>query len=144
MCPIVVAAFLRSLPVEACQVLARGRVDAGRLCELRQKLLYVAPVSRRTMLRSAAFASIVGRINTNRLAFDQAPVREPLEDPGEQRFVRFQIDQAAGARNRRVVRRRTLQADPEEAAQRKRVGGAPRDATFRIDALEVAISSRRK
>ena len=42
------------------------------------------------------------------------------------------------ARERRVIRRRFLEASrPQETTQRQRIGGPPRDATLRISTLEV-------
>jgi hypothetical protein len=46
-------------------------------------------------------------------SFDQARVGEPLQDPREDGFVRFEIDQAAGPRNRRMIRRRLWQLQLE-------------------------------
>ena len=48
------------------------------------------------------------------------------------------IDQPPRARNRRVIRRRFIQREVQELANRERVCGAPGDAALRIDALEVA------
>ena len=52
--------------------------------------------------------------------------------------MRLDIDQPPRARNRRVIRRRFIQRQVQELANRERICGAPRDAAFRIDALEVA------
>ena len=48
------------------------------------------------------------------------------------------IDQPTRARNRRVIRRRFVQRQVQELANRERICGAPRDASLRIDPLEVA------
>jgi hypothetical protein len=142
--PIVVRALLRPLPVNACQVLACGSVDAGRLRELRQELLIrrarVAPHD--ASQRRVRFQR--GRINPNRLAFDQALVGEPLQDPREDGFVRFEIDQAPGPRNRRMIRRRLGQHQPEKLAERKGIRGAPRDGALGVQAFEVADQQQAK
>jgi hypothetical protein len=62
---------------------------------------------------------------------------QPLQHPGEDGFVRLDIDQAARAGNRRMVRRRFWQDQTEKVAQRKRIGGPPGDRTFRVQAFEV-------
>jgi hypothetical protein len=51
---------------------------------------------------------------------------------------RLQVDQSPRPRDRRVLRRRLLEPQAQKAAQRQRVGGAPRDAALRINPLEVA------
>jgi four helix bundle protein len=58
-----------------------------------------------------------------------ARVGEPLQDPREDGFVRFEIDQTAGPRNRRMIRRRLWQLQPEKLVQRK--GTAARHAMAR-------------
>jgi hypothetical protein len=135
--PIVVRPFLRSLPVDARQVLACGGVDAGRLRKLRQKLLIrgagVTPHD--AAQRRVRFQC--GCVNANRFPFDQAGVGEPLQNPREHRFVGFQIDQPARARNRRMIGRRVRQHQPEKLAQRKRVRGTPRDGALGVQAFEV-------
>jgi hypothetical protein len=77
------------------------------------------------------------RIDADRLALDEVRRRQHLQDPREHRAVRLQIDQAPGARDRGVLGRRLLKSQAEEAAQRERISGPPRDAAFRVDALEV-------
>jgi len=72
--PIIVRPFLRSLSVKARQVLACRRIDAGRVGELRQELLIcgaaIAPHD--AAQRRVCFQR--GRVNANRLAFDQTCV----------------------------------------------------------------------
>ena len=102
------------------------------------------------MLRSAAFASNVVASMPTVLPFDQARVREPLQHPREDRLVRLEIDQAARARNRRMIRRRLRQHQPEKLAQRKRIRRTPRDRALGVQAFEVAdqqqpeVASRRQ
>jgi hypothetical protein len=142
--PIVIGSLLRSFPVNARQVLARGGVDAGRLRQLRQELLIrragVAPhdaAQRRVCLQR-------GRVNPDGLSFDQARVGELLQDPREDGFVRFEIDQAARPRNRRMIRRRLGQHQPEKLPQRKGISCAPRDRTLSVQAFEVADQQQPK
>ena len=52
--------------------------------------------------------------------------------------MRFERDQAPRPRNRRVIRRRIFQAEPQKVAQCEGVRGTPRDAALRVDALEIA------
>ena len=52
--------------------------------------------------------------------------------------MRFEIDQSARARNRRVVRRRLVQTDAQKIAQRQRIRRAPSDPALRVDAFEIA------
>ena len=91
--PIVIGSLLRSLPVDARQVLARGGVDAGRLRQLRQEVLIrrAAVASHDAAQRRVRLQR--GRVNPDRLPLDQARIGEPLQDPREDRFVRFEIDQ---------------------------------------------------
>ena len=58
--------------------------------------------------------------------------------------MRLEIDQPSRARHRRVIRRRFIQREVQELANRERVCGAPRDAALRIDALEVADQQQPK
>ena len=67
----------------------------------------------------------------------QSCLSEPLLDPREDGSMGLDIDQPTGARNRRVIRR-FIQRQVQELANRERICGAPRDASLRIDALEVA------
>jgi hypothetical protein len=54
------------------------------------------------------------------------------------RLVRLEIDQAPRAGNRRMIRRRLRQHQPEEFAQGKRICRPPRDRALGIQAFEVA------
>ena len=51
--------------------------------------------------------------------------------------VRLEVDQPPRPGDRRVLGCRLIEAQPEKAAQRQRVGSPPGDPTLRIDALEV-------
>jgi hypothetical protein len=51
--------------------------------------------------------------------------------------MRLQIDQPTRARDRRVLGRHLVKTEPQKAAKRERIGGAPRNAALRVDAFEV-------
>ena len=136
--PVVVRALLLPLPIEPRQIRARRRLDARGLRQLRQEVLIalarVAPhdaAQRRVGLQRR-------RVDADRLALDQARVRQPLQHPREDGLVRLEIDQATRARDRRMVRRRLRQHQPEKLAQRKRIGRTPRDRALRVQAFEIA------
>ena len=59
-----------------------------------------------------------GRINADRLAFDQTRVSQSLQNPGEDGVMGLEINQAARARNRRMIRRRFRQHQSEKLAKR--------------------------
>jgi hypothetical protein len=135
--PIFVAALFRAPAIQSRQIRPRGRLDTRRLGEPRQKLLI-------GLARVAAHDAPqrgIGlerrRIDANGLALDEILRRQHLKDPREHVAVRLQIDQAARPRDRRVIRRRLLEAQSQEAPQRQGIGGPPRNAALRIDALEV-------
>ena len=89
------------------------------------------------MLRKAAFASSVVASDADRLALDEVGRRQHLQDPREDRPVRFEVDQPPRRGDRRVLGCGLVEAQPEEAAQRQGIGGPPGDPALRIDALEV-------
>ena len=66
------------------------------------------------------------------------PPTSSLLHPGEDGPMRLQIDQAPGARDRRMIRGRRRAGQPQKTPDRQRVRRAPGDAAFRVDALEVA------
>jgi hypothetical protein len=72
---------------------------------LRQKLLIrgAGVPSHDTAQRGVRFQR--RRVDADRFAVDQARIGEPLQNPREYGFVRFEIDQATRARNRRMIRR---------------------------------------
>jgi hypothetical protein len=88
------------------------------------------------MLRSAALAySVVASMPTVLPVTN--PASAPLQHPCEHRLVRLEIDRATRAGNRRMIRRCVRQHQPEELAQRKRVGRTPRDGALRVQPFEV-------
>src|SRR5260370_41634953 len=58
--------------------------------------------------------------------------------------MRFHVDQTAGARNRRVIRRVLIQPNPHKAPQPQRIRQLPGNPPFTADALEVAQQQRPK
>lgn len=66
-----------------------------------------------------------------------APASMPTACP-EHLAVRFHADQPPSARQRRMIRRGFVQADAGKASQAERIGRAPGDAAFGVDALAVA------
>ena len=96
------------------------------------------------MLRKAALAASVVASMPDRLPFDQSRVGEPLQDPRENRLMRFEIDQPARARNRRMIRRRVRQHQPDKLAHGKRIPSTPGDVPLRVQALKRPVGNRRK
>jgi len=85
-----------------------------------------------------------GRIDGDRLPRQQLGLDESLLHPREDLAVRLEVDQATRARNRRMIGRRIVHAQPQKTADGQRVGRTPRDAAFRVDALEVAEQQQPK
>src|SRR5260370_23753208 len=56
--------------------------------------------------------------------------------------MRFHVDQTAGARNRRVIRRVLIQPYPHKAPQPQRIRQLPGNPPFTVDALEVTQQQR--
>jgi len=67
------------------------------------------------------------------LGLDQA-----LLHPREHRLMRLDVDQAAGARNRRMIGRRLVEPQAQEVAHRQRVSRPPRDPALRVESFEIA------
>src|SRR5581483_3828099 len=90
------------------------------------------------------------RVNADGVAVDQARIGQTLQQPSKHRLVGLDVDQTARAGNRRMVRRRLRQHQPEKVAQRKRIRGSPSDGAFGVQTSEVAdqeqpeIASRRQ
>ena len=96
------------------------------------------------MLRNAALASSVVASMPIVVPLHQPRVRQPLQHPGEHRAMRLQIDQPARARDRRVVRGRFLQLQLQETPHAQRIGRAPRNRPFRVEALKIAEQQQAK
>ena len=77
------------------------------------------------MLRSAAFAFQSRSVYSHRLAIDQPRFGKPLRNPGEHRSMRFNIDQPACSRNRRMIRGRLVQFQSQKRTHAQRVCRAP-------------------
>lgn len=130
--PVVVRSLLRSLAINPRQVSARRRFDARSLCELRQEVL-VAPTGvapHNAPQRRIRFQR--RRVNADRLALHQACICQALQPPGEDRLVRLEINQATRTGNRRMIRRRLRQDQPEKLAQGKRIDSLPSDRALSV------------
>ena len=79
-----------------------------------------------------------GRIDRDGLTLEQPRLHQPDLHPREHRAVRLEVDQAPRPGNRRVIGRGLVQRQPQETADRERIGRAPGNAAFRVEALEVA------
>ena len=135
--PVGVAALLRAGPIQPRQIRPRRRCDARCRREPREKLLIgLARVASHDAPQGGVRRQGRG-INADRLAPDQVGGCQHLQDPGEDRAGRLHIDQPAGSRNRRVLGRRFVETQAEEAAQGERIRRPPCYATFRVDAFEV-------
>ena len=136
--PVVVRPLLLACPVEAGQLGARRRRDAGGLGQSGQPR--VVPLAR--VPAHDASHRRVGfqrrRIDPDRVPLDEVGVGQTLQHPREHGLVRLEVDQAPGARQRRVVGRGLVQREVQKLADAQRVGGAPRDRPFRVQAFEVA------
>ena len=137
MLPVRVAALLRARPIQPRQIRPRRRLDARGLRQPRQTLLirfarippHDAPQGRIGLERRG--------INPNGVALDQIRSRQHLQDPREDGPMRLHVDQPARPRDRRMLGRRFVEVQSQEAAERKGIGGAPRDPALGIDAFEV-------
>jgi hypothetical protein len=79
-----------------------------------------------------------GRVDPDRLPFEQLRLDEPFLHPRKDDAVRLQINQAPSPRNRRVIGWGIVHRQTQKTADRQRIHGPPRDPAFRVDALEVA------
>jgi len=77
------------------------------------------------------------RVDADGLPLYQARVGELLQPPREDRFVRFEIDQATSPRNRGMIRRRLWQLQPKKLAQCKGVRRPPRNRTLGIQPFKI-------
>ena len=113
--PVVIRAFLLPLPIDARQIGARRRPDAGGLGERRHKLLiaFAAVASDDAPQCGVRFQR--RGVHADRLAFDQAGRAQTLQDPREDGPMRFERNEPSRPRNRRVVRRCLIQPDPQKS-----------------------------
>jgi hypothetical protein len=109
-----------------------------------RKSWYVSPESRRTMLRNAALASSVVASMPIVCPLTRSARGQHLQDPRKHGAMGVQIDQAAGARDRRVLGWRFVEAQSQEAAQGQRIGRPPRIPRSESMPSKYPISSKRK
>ena len=136
--PVRVRALLLAGPVEPGQLGARRRREAGRLGQPGQKCVVAlaripphdAPHRRIGFQRRG--------IDAHRAPHHQRGVGQSLQHPGKHRLVGLEVNQATGARQRRVIRRGLVEGEVQKRANAQRVGGAPRDRSFRVQTLKVA------
>ena len=135
--PVVVGPLLLALPIEPGPLGASRGSDTGRLRELGQpRLVRRARVpAHEAPHRRVGFQG--GRIDSDRVPLDQVGLGQPLQHPGEHRLMGFEVQQAACARQRRVVRRGLVQREVEKGADTQRISRAPRDGPLRVQALKV-------
>ena len=130
-------ALLFSLSIEARQVGTGGRLDARRLRQRHEEVLVtLARVATHNVAQRRIRFERRG-IDRDRLAADQAGLAEALKHPSKHLPMRFEIDQPARPRNRRMIRRRLWKREPQKVAQRQRIRRPPRDGALRIDPFEV-------
>jgi hypothetical protein len=79
------------------------------------------------MLRIAAFASRGGRVHGERLAAQQMGLDQALLHPREHGLMRLDVDQTSGARDRRMIGCRLVEAQAQEVSHSQRVRRPPRD-----------------
>ena len=135
--PVVVGPFLRPRPVEPGQLGPRRRSDPGRLGEPGQP-------RRVRLARVPAHDAPHGRVgferrrvDPNRVPPHELGIGQPLQDPREHGLVGLQVNQAAGARQRRMVRRGLMEIDIQEGADTQRIGRAPCDRALRVQAFTI-------
>jgi hypothetical protein len=136
--------FFRFRSIRARSARVGGRLDARGLRQLRQEVL----IARARVAPHEAAQRRVGfqrrRIDADRRAVDQARIGQSLQHPGEDGFVRLQIDQAPCPGNRRMVGRRRGQHQAEKLAQRKRIRCPPGDRALSVQPFEVADQQQTK
>ena len=76
-------------------------------------------------------------VDSQRLALQQSLLRNHSQRPREHFPVRLHVDQPPRPRDRRVIRRRFLQPDPQKTPQRQRVRRPPRHPALRVQSLEI-------
>ena len=136
--PVVVRSLLRPFAIDARQALTRRCLNTRGLRQVGQELVIRGA---RVTPHDAAQGRVGfqrGRVNADRLALDQTGVSELPKNPREDGVMRFEIDQTAGARNRRMIGRRLGQHQSQKLAQGERIRRTPRNGALRIEAFEVA------
>ena len=125
--PVVVGPFLLPRSVEPGQLGARRRGDAGRRGEPGQPgLVRLARVpAHDAPHRRVGFER--RRVDPNGVPVHQVGLRQPLQHPGEDRLMRFHVNQSARARQRRMIRRGLVQVEVQEVPNTQRISRTPRD-----------------
>jgi len=136
--PVLVRRAFLPTAIEPRQRLTRGRLEAGRLREPGQEFLVRLA---RVPADEAAHGGIRfqrGRVERHRPPLQQFGGHHPLLHPREARSMRFHVDQAAGAREGGMIRRRGVEPEADEAPHGQRIRGAPCDAALGVQAFGIA------
>src|SRR5437867_3823850 len=136
--PLRVGRPLLTSAVEPGQRLAARRLEAGGHGQPREELLVALP---RVPPHDAPHRGVRlerGHIHGERLAPEQVGVDQALLHPREYRLMRLDVDQAAGARDRRMIGRRLVEAQAQKVAYRQRVRCPPGDPALRVEPFEIA------
>src|SRR3989475_12071221 len=138
MFPFFIGPLLRPFPIQLGQILLRRRLNPARFCQLREKL-------RVTFSRvppndgSHRRVGLQGRsVHANRLPIDQSVFRQYLQHPRKHSAMGLQIDQSPRSRYRRMIRCALRQRESQKALQAQRVGAAPGNPSFRVNAFEIS------
>src|SRR5438093_5604472 len=138
MFPFFIGPLLRPFPIQLGQILLRRRLNPARFCQLREKL-------RVTFSRvppndgSHRRVGLQGRsVHANRLPIDQSVFRQYLQHPRKHSAMGLQIDQSPRSRDRRMIRCALRQRESQKALQAQRVGAAPGNPSFRVNAFEIS------
>ena len=115
--PLPVRSLLLSLPVQPRQLLPRRRLDSRFLRQPRQKLRVALPALPPHNAPQRRIRFQRRRIDPQRLPRQQSLSRDHPQHPGEHVPVCFHVDQPPRPRDRRVIRRRLLQSDPQKPPQ---------------------------
>lgn len=123
--PVVIGALLLASPIDPREVGTRRRADPGGLRQRREKLLIALAGITTDDAAKRRIRFQRGAVQAERRALQQLRRRQRLEHPHEHGLMGLEIDEPACTRDRRVIRRRLVQRQAEEVAQRQRVGRSP-------------------
>ena len=136
--PLPIRTLLAPPPIQPRQLGARRRLDARGVRQLRQKRLVALAIlaphdrpQRRVRLQRR-------RVHADGLPLDQPRGRQHPQHPGEHLPVGLESEPPPRARQRRVVRRRRVQRQPEKPPQAEGVRHPPRNPALAVEPFEVA------
>src|SRR2546426_3394522 len=138
MFPFFIGPLLRPFPIQLGQILRRRRLNPARFCQLRE-ILRVTSSSVPPNDGSHRRVGLQGRsVHANRLPIDQSVFRQYLQHPRKHSAMGLQIDQSPRSRYRRMIRCALRQRESQKALQAQRVGAAPGNTSFRVNAFEIS------